>query len=109
MPHTWHDSTKLLHTRENFKLYREKESSLKSVHVHTAQNSKTASESKSTEKHKMATMVDETTLTEAQKKARRSKKFQYRGVELDKLLDLSNQDLMELIKKHKNENRSSRS
>merc|ERR1712194_602907 len=33
----------------------------------------------------------------AQKKARRAKKFTYRGVELEKLLDLSNTDLMELM------------
>jgi len=42
-------------------------------------------------------MQSDAHLTEAQKKAKRSKKFQYRGVELDKLLDLSNTDLMELM------------
>ena len=42
-------------------------------------------------------MQDESHLTEAQKKAKRAKKFQYRGVELDKLLDLSNTELMELM------------
>mgnify|MGYP003961106567 CR=1 FL=1 len=36
-------------------------------------------------------------LTEAQKKARRSKKFTYRGVEMDKLYDLSNAELMDLM------------
>merc|ERR1719502_1707853 len=41
--------------------------------------------------------ADDSHLTEAQKKAKRSKKFQYRGVELEKLLDLSNQSLMELL------------
>merc|ERR1712107_11086 len=34
------------------------------------------------------------------KKARRAKKFTYRGVELDKLLDLSNTELMELMCAH---------
>lgn len=42
-------------------------------------------------------MQDDSHLTEAQKKAKRSKKFQYRGVELEKLLDLSNTELMELM------------
>jgi len=42
-------------------------------------------------------MQDESQLTEAQKKARRAKKFSYRGVELDKLLDLSSEELMELM------------
>ncbi|CAD7933428.1 unnamed protein product [Amoebophrya sp. A120] len=42
-------------------------------------------------------MGDDSHLTEAQKKAKRAKKFQYRGVELDKLLDLSNTELMELM------------
>merc|ERR1719502_1436845 len=41
--------------------------------------------------------ADDSHLTEAQKKAKRSKKFQYRGVELEKLLDLSNSELMELF------------
>merc|ERR1719231_1499022 len=41
--------------------------------------------------------MDDSHLTEAQKKARRAKKFQYRGVELDKLLDMGNEDLMELF------------
>merc|ERR1712014_398523 len=34
---------------------------------------------------------------EAQKKAKRAKKFQYRGVELERLLDMSNAELMELM------------
>jgi len=42
-------------------------------------------------------MQDDSHLTEAQKKAKRAKKFQYRGVELEKLLDLSNESLMELF------------
>merc|ERR1719362_668699 len=42
-------------------------------------------------------MQDDSHLTEAQKKAKRAKKFQYRGVELEKLLDLSNTELMELM------------
>jgi small subunit ribosomal protein S15e len=42
-------------------------------------------------------MQDDSHLTEAQKKARRAKKFQFRGVELEKLLDLSNEELMELF------------
>merc|ERR1740129_2150423 len=42
-------------------------------------------------------MGDDSHLTEAQKKAKRAKKFQYRGVELEKLLDLSNTALMDLM------------
>ena len=42
-------------------------------------------------------MQDDSHLTEAQKKARRAKKFTYRGVDLEKLLDLSNAELMELM------------
>ena len=42
-------------------------------------------------------MQDDSHLTEAQKKAKRAKKFSYRGVELEKLLDLSNTELMDLM------------
>jgi len=42
-------------------------------------------------------MQSDAHLTEAQKKAKRAKKFTYRGVELEKLLDLSNTELMELM------------
>lgn len=37
------------------------------------------------------------TLAAEQKKKRTFKKFTYRGVDLDKLLDLSPKDLMELV------------
>jgi small subunit ribosomal protein S15e len=42
-------------------------------------------------------MQNEANLTEAQKKARRAKKFTYRGVELEKLLDMSNAELVDLF------------
>jgi len=42
-------------------------------------------------------MQDDSHLTEAQKKAKRAKKFSYRGIELEKLLDLSNTELMDLM------------
>merc|ERR550514_1105510 len=39
----------------------------------------------------------EANLTEAQKRVKRSKKFSYRGKDLEVLLDMSNADLMELL------------
>ena len=35
---------------------------------------------------------------EEQKKKRTFRKYSYRGIDLDKLLDMSNQDLMELFR-----------
>ncbi|CAD7970643.1 unnamed protein product [Amoebophrya sp. A25] len=42
-------------------------------------------------------MQDDSHLTEAQKKAKRAKKFSYRGIELEKLLTMDNQELIGLM------------
>ena len=42
-------------------------------------------------------VVENVDLSAEQKKKRTFKKFTYRGIDLDKLLDLSPKDLMELV------------